>query len=166
MISALNPRSPVAVRATRCRQRQLPGATEKSRSAHVETHGLKLDTEPTRNDEGSLGGTSSILERASERHARGCSCCRTDWCSTFQPAWLKIDAAAYGSSEMPGKHSRLQTQAVALLLTLPQLSRTGVRRGAGVLDQIGNVADTASTAPPRATAVTSASEDAQSCAGG
>src|SRR4249919_1671475 len=87
---------------------------------------------------GSLGGTSSTRERASERQARGCSWSQTDSYSTFQPAWLKIDAAAYGSSVASrGASIRdSKTQAVALLLTLPQMCASGVRRGVPILTSL------------------------------
>src|SRR6476659_9237822 len=91
---------------------------------------------------GSLGSTSSTRERANERQARGCSWSRMDSYSTFQPAWLKIDAAPYGSSVASrGASIRdSKTQAVARLLTLPQNvgSRRATRRTD--LDQIARPA--------------------------
>src|SRR5512132_3874015 len=96
---------------------------------------------------GSLGGTSSTRERASERQARGCSWSQTDSYSTFQPAWLKIDAAAYGSSAARrGASIRVTPRhnAVPLLLTFPQMPDFVVSRGG----QFGTV--TQSCPPDRA----------------
>src|SRR6476659_8708108 len=101
---------------------------------------------------GSLGSTSSTRERANERQARGCSWSRMDSYSTFQPAWLKIDAAAYGSSVASrGASIRdSKTQAVALLLTLPQNVRLRRATRRTDLDQIAHPARAAPRTAPRA----------------